>query len=62
MGRLSWLGDDITFCMSKCKRKTCDRHPSKIRNPKVPHSFAEFKGTQYCPYRKRNNEQQRRSD
>ena len=44
----SWTSDDITFCVSKCNRKSCFRHPSNIRCPWMPHSFAELKDTEYC--------------
>lgn len=43
------MSDDITFCMSKCNKKKCFRHPSNIREPQYPHSVAYLKGSAYCP-------------
>lgn len=44
--------DDITFCMSsmhnRCDNIKCFRHMNNILCPDIPHSFAEFKGTEYC--------------
>ena len=44
------MSDDITFCGSDCDNKKCFRHPSNIREQKIPHSFAYMKGTEDCPY------------
>lgn len=41
--------DDITFCMSDCQRTDCLRHPSNIQDRTIPHSYADFKGTETCP-------------
>lgn len=41
--------DDITFCMSECKQTDCFRHPSNIQDRTIPHSYADFKGTETCP-------------
>ena len=41
--------DDITFCLSDCQRTDCFRHPSNIQDRTIPHSYAEFKGTETCP-------------
>ena len=40
--------DDITFCASECDNTKCRRHPTHIREPQYPHSFAYFKGIE-CP-------------
>lgn len=42
------MSDDITFCGSDCDNKKCFRHPSNIREPRIPHSFAYLKDTEYC--------------
>ena len=44
--------DDITFCLSECKQTDCFRHPSNIQDRTIPHSYAEFKGTETCPFAK----------
>ena len=44
--------DDITFCLSDCQRTDCFRHPSNIQDRTIPHSYAEFKGTETCPFAK----------
>lgn len=51
----NWLGDDITFCMSECGRTDCFRHPSNILVKDIPHSFAMFEGTEYCPKTKKED-------
>ena len=43
------MTDDITFCGSDCNNKKCFRHPSNIREPRIPHSFAYLKDTDDCP-------------
>lgn len=43
------MTDDITFCASDCHRHGCYRHPSNIRRPELPHSYANFGGTADCP-------------
>lgn len=47
------LFDDITFCGSDCNNKKCIRHPSNIREPNIPHSFAYLKDTDHCPLKKK---------
>lgn len=42
------MSDDMTFCMDPCNHKVCYRHPSHIRVPQIPHSYAHFKGTDEC--------------
>lgn len=44
-----FFADDITFCASECDKEECFRHPSNIKQPQYPHSFAGLKGTEYCP-------------
>lgn len=45
--------DDITFYMSsmhkECDNIKCFRHMNNILCSDIPHSFAEFKGSKYCP-------------
>lgn len=41
--------DDITFCLSECKQTDCFRHPSNIQDRTIPHSYADFTGTETCP-------------
>ena len=48
MKKNRWTSDDITFCVSKCNYKSCDRHLSNIHHPELLHSFAELKNTVYC--------------
>ena len=43
------MSDDITFCGSECNNKKCFRHPANIAEPRIPHSFADIKETEYCP-------------
>lgn len=45
------MTDDITFCLNSpsCANKNCFRHESNIRERTIPHSFAQMKGTDYCP-------------
>lgn len=45
------MSDDITFCMKfNCTMvKGCDMNPKNIRHPEIPHSFAYYEGTEYCP-------------
>ena len=43
------FSDDITFCVSECDNKSCFRHPSNIKVPDIPHSFAYLEGTEDCP-------------
>ena len=47
------MSDDITFCGSECNNKKCFRHPSNIQEPRIPHSVAYLKGTEYCPMKKK---------
>ena len=44
------MSDDITFCASECNCKNCFRHPSNIKRPDIPHSFADLKGTEDCKF------------
>lgn len=46
------MSDDITFCGSDCDNKKCFRHPSNIREPRIPHSFAYLKYTEDCSFKK----------
>lgn len=44
---------DITFCGEKCGNIYCYRNSKRIaehvHESKYPHSFSQFKDTQYCP-------------
>ena len=44
-----YLSDDITFCLNKCDKQDCRRHPNNIRNKNISHSYAYYKNTEYCP-------------
>jgi hypothetical protein len=44
--------DDITWCDSECSATDCSRHPHNIKCKTVPHSYAYFKNTEYCPFSK----------
>lgn len=46
--------EDITFCGSDCNNKKCFRHPSNIKEPRIPHSFAYLKDTEDCPMKETN--------
>lgn len=50
-GANNMASEDITFCTNKkCKYMKCDRNPKHIKQL-IPHSFADYDGTEYC-YRK----------
>ena len=38
---LNAFGDDMTFCLAKC-RKDCRRKPEHIIDKRFPHSFSDF--------------------
>ena len=40
--------EDITFCFSDCKIKSCPRNKKNIKQFFRTHSFAYFEGTEYC--------------
>lgn len=41
--------EDRTWCIRyKCRNKECDRHPGHIKCYGIPHSFADFKDSEYC--------------
>lgn len=47
--------EDITFCQNgweECQVTRCERHPSNIENPQLPHSYAKLYRTEYCPLEK----------
>lgn len=47
---LDWHSDDMTFCSHKgCYIARCERHPSNIKCPEIPHSYSDFYETDYCP-------------
>lgn len=51
--RYSCGTDDISFCISsmrqRCDNIKCFRHMNNILCPDIPHSFSEFRYTEYCP-------------
>lgn len=51
--RYSCGTDDISFCISsmyqRCDNIKCFRHINNILYLDIPHSFSEFKDTEYCP-------------
>lgn len=42
------MNEDITFCKNECMVTRCERHPSNIKHPELPHSYAELYRTEYC--------------
>lgn len=41
--------EDITFCSNrKCSRTKCERHPKRIKQIDIPHSFADLDNTGFC--------------
>ena len=49
------MTEDITFCQNgweECLVTRCERHPSNIENPQIPHSYAKLYRTEYCPLEK----------
>lgn len=45
-----YFSDDITFCsQDDCHVSRCERHPSNIKHPELPHSYAMLYQTEYCP-------------
>ncbi len=49
------MTEDITFCQNgweECQVTRCERHPSNIENPQLPHSYAKLYRTEYCPLEK----------
>lgn len=50
------MTEDITFCLDKtCEYMECIRNLKHIKL-RIPHSFADFKDTEYCPLRKNEKE------
>lgn len=56
------FSDDITFCGSSCSKTDCFRHPSNMKQPEFPHSFAFFKGTDDCPDEEMQNPKLKNAD
>ena len=48
MKKSEYHSEDITFCISRCNRKSCHRHKSNIRDFSRLHSVADLKGSVYC--------------
>ena len=49
------MTEDITFCQNgweECQVTRCERHPSNIENPQLPHTYAKLYRTEYCPLEK----------
>lgn len=47
---MSWIQDDITWCIeNKCPMTECRRNPINIMDKTGLHSYAMFKGTSECP-------------
>ena len=45
-----YFSDDITFCLQEnCHVARCERHPSNIKHPELPHSYAMLYQTDCCP-------------
>ena len=50
------MTEDITFFfVLTCEYMECIRNSKHIKLP-IPHSFADFKDTEYCPLRKNEKE------
>ena len=42
--------EDITFCTKwSCRYMKCDCNPKHIKQHSIPHSYADYAGTEYCP-------------
>ena len=41
------MSEDITFCSAECEHLRCERNKAHIKS-EIPHSFADFKGGEYC--------------
>lgn len=49
------MTEDMTFCqngLEECQVTRCERHPSNIENPQLPHSYAKLYRTEDCPLEK----------
>lgn len=44
------MNEDITFCLEDCEDRECIRNKRNIMTQLIPHSFAQFKWTDYCDY------------
>lgn len=45
---MSWLSDDITWCVSECDKTECFRHLSNLKSKQYPYSCSDFKDTNIC--------------
>lgn len=47
---MNWTTWDITFCGDKCANDKCYRNPARMPDEerKWPHTYAQFKDTDYC--------------
>lgn len=44
-----YVSFDITFCISRCDRKDCPRHKSRMTDMTRHYSVSDLKGSVYCP-------------
>ena len=51
-----WIHDDITWCGNECSHTECERNQINILDRTHWHSYAMFKGTETCPYYKKDDE------
>ena len=56
---LKWMHDDITWCGNECSNTSCERNIANRLSHEGLFSMALFKGTEVCPLKERNinNEQ-----
>lgn len=56
---LKWFHDDITWCGNECSNTACERNMANRLSHEGLFSTALFKGTEVCPLKERNinNEQ-----
>ncbi len=46
---MDWIHDDITWCIEKCPVVNCYRNAVNMKDKHGVHSYAMFKGTEFCP-------------
>lgn len=50
----SWIHDDITWCAeTDCPNTECERNTVNMMERSGLHSYAMFRGTEYCPMSRR---------
>ena len=51
-----WIHDDITWCGNECYFTKCERNLANKLSKTGMYSAAMFKGTEYCPLTKENDD------